>query len=135
MARRICFAAPVLLIDLICLSVVSERNVELQVHHTLWGNNVPHGKPNYILLYHTEGCRLIGHIGNATGRAIDLRMAPLFDPSKEYATAFSQLHSLDMLPAHGLASRDFWKLFSKCQSCLHLMTTRTIPYHVCSAPG
>lgn len=45
MARRICFAAPVLLIDLICLSVVSERNVELQVHHTLWGNNVPHGKP------------------------------------------------------------------------------------------
>lgn len=40
-----------------------------------------------------------------------------------------------MLPAKGLAESDFWKLFSKCKSCHHLMTTRTIPYHICPVSG
>ncbi len=62
-------------------------------------------------------------------------MAPSFYPSNDHTTDFSQLQSLDMLPAQGLAEIDFWKLFSKCRSCLHLMTTRTIPYHVCSISG
>ncbi|KAF8956818.1 hypothetical protein BDZ97DRAFT_1925084 [Flammula alnicola] len=68
-------------------------------------------------------------------RAIDFGKARMFDPSDDHISAFSQLHTLDMLPARGLTEVDFWNLFSKCRSCRHFMTTRTIPYHICPTPG
>lgn len=83
----------------------------------------------------TVNYKSTSHSTNVSARAIEIPKAPSFDPSKRYATSFSQLHSLDMLPARGLAESDFWKLFSKCQTCDHLMTTRTIPYHICPVSG
>lgn len=64
---------------------------------------------------------------------MDLTKAPAFVPSKRHTSAFSKLRSLDLLPAQGLSEEDFWSLFSRCRSCQHFMTTRTIPYHRCPA--
>ena len=60
---------------------------------------------------------------------------PTFDPSLKTTTSFSQLHSLDLFPGPGLAPEDFWKLFSKCEVCHNLMTTRTVPFHICPEAG
>lgn len=64
---------------------------------------------------------------------MDPRQACAFDPMVKHASDFSKLRSLDLFPALGLAASDFWALFSRCKACHNLMTTRTIPYHVCQA--
>lgn len=64
---------------------------------------------------------------------VNIHMAPSFNPSPLYTTPFSQLLSLDWLPAYGLSEEEFWKLFSRCRQCFNFMTVRTIPYHVCPA--
>ncbi|KAF8200973.1 hypothetical protein BJ912DRAFT_921532 [Pholiota molesta] len=50
-------------------------------------------------------------------KGISLHNAPTFDPSSHQTSSFSQLLSLDSLPALGLAGHEFWKLFSKCTGC------------------
>ncbi|KAF8190094.1 hypothetical protein BJ912DRAFT_925727 [Pholiota molesta] len=50
---------------------------------------------------------------------INLRHAPVFDPLHRPVSSFSQLLSLDMLPALG------------CMACHNFMTARTVPYHIC----
>ena len=64
-----------------------------------------------------------------------MQRAPIFDPSDDRTTTFSQLMSLDMLPARGLPEINFWQLFSKCRICSNFMTTRTVPYHSCATPS
>lgn len=66
---------------------------------------------------------------------MNLAKAPTFIPSEDHVSAFSQLRSLDLLPAIGLAAENFWDLFSRCQLCQNFVTTRTIPYHKCPANG
>lgn len=66
---------------------------------------------------------------------MNLAVAPTFVPSKDHETAFSQLRSLDLLPALGLAEDEFWNLFSRCGLCQNFVTSRTIPYHTCPASG
>lgn len=68
-------------------------------------------------------------------KAMNLTMALTFIPSEGHITAFSQLRSLDLLPAYGLAEDEFWSLFARCGLCQNFVTTRTIPYHVCPARG
>ncbi len=68
-------------------------------------------------------------------KSMDLTQLPTFDPSRKTTTGFSQLHSLDLFPGLGLAPEDFWKLFSKCMACHNLMTTRTVPFHICPEAG
>lgn len=63
---------------------------------------------------------------------INTQRVPIFSPSDDRTSAFSQLLSLDMLPARGLPEVIFWQLFSKCGTCSNFMTTRTVPYHVCT---
>ncbi|KJA16433.1 hypothetical protein HYPSUDRAFT_207028 [Hypholoma sublateritium FD-334 SS-4] len=46
-------------------------------------------------------------------RAMDPRQALAFDPTLKRASGFSQLRSLDLFPALGLAPGDFWPLFSR----------------------
>lgn len=64
-------------------------------------------------------------------KAMDPRQASGFDPLMKHTSDFSRLRSLDQFPALGLSAGDFWPLFSRCLVCCNLMTTRTIPYHMC----
>lgn len=66
---------------------------------------------------------------------MDITKAPTFIPSQDHVSAFSQLRSLDLLPANGLAIDEFWSLFSRCQLCQNFVSTRTVPYHRCPADG
>ena len=110
---------------------VSELEVEpIQLCDTLSGYSLPPG----VLLFGASW-QILADRTYILARAIEMTKAPLFDPSKHYTTSFSQLHSLDMLPANGLAESDFWKLFSQCKSCHRLMSMRTIPFHICPVSG